>query len=686
MRSIKRFLRKIDLFGISYNFRYKSREKYQTSLGGFFILLFIMLMCFMGIYYFIPFMDRKNYTIVYYTMNLAATEEVSLFSSESNFAVEMSCENNANEKQIISNLLDLKGKYISYVKNKDSTYKKYTTELNMHKCTYDDFYNKYDKEMDYLGVKNFYCLDNKEYHIHGIYDDQIFTYFEFSVLAKNNSKSLTEEIIRFLFENDCKFRFVYTDIIIDIDNYKKPSTQYLNEIFIQLNPTLFIKRNVYFMNQYFSNDDYLMFVFNDEELIQVKPLYSGYEEYFLYKGMNRFEEHPIDYEYYSKLYIRADLKKTVIKRKYQKFMEFYTDASSLLIAIYVILEVIFSYINTFYANHSLSKYIFFFKDLEEENNFNLCKKRQKILDLLYAADYNQYKKDSKEFDYKESKMSKYFSLNNKDSECMNIIDNNKEDYQKEIRIYNKKKNYLDKNIKNNKNNNEVVNPFDIEQLKINKLLTRKNNNNGNIYKNFHSYTIKKKEDDNYNPNYKSIHYIDNKQREAMIYFEQKEKEEESSESRGTNMDEISSESSYVKKKIIKIYNIFNIFEIIITQFFKCCRTKEMIIKNEANEMANNIIFKKMDIITYIRNMLLFDLFNKIILDDSKKIIMNFLSRPVISLKNNQKNESDEFYRNYRERDFKKYIKEIQDLEKKPNKDDKENKLLSISKEHLKVFI
>ena len=103
-------------------------------------------------------------------------------------------------------------------------------------------------------------------------------------------------------------------------------------------------------------------------------------------------------------------------------------------------------------------------------------------------------------------------------------------------------------------------------------------------------------------------------------------------------------------------------------------------------MANNIISKKMDIITYVRNMLLFDLFNKIILDDSKKIIMNFLCRPVISLKNNQKNESDEFYRNYRERDFKKYIKEIQDLEQKPNKDDKENKLLSISKEHLKVFI
>ena len=55
------------------------------------------------------------------------------------------------------------------------------------------------------------------------------------------------------------------DIIIDLDNYKEPIKQYLNEIFIQLNPTLFIKRNMFYMNQYFTNDDYLLFIFGDEE-------------------------------------------------------------------------------------------------------------------------------------------------------------------------------------------------------------------------------------------------------------------------------------------------------------------------------------------------------------------------------------------------------------------------------------
>ena len=234
MRLMKSFLRKIDLFGVYYNFNYKGREKYQTPIGGLFILLFIILVCVMGIYYFIPFIDRKNYTIVYYTMNLAATESINLFASESNFALGLQCDKNANEHQLITDLLDLKGKYVSYVRSSDSTYKKYTTELNMHKCTYDDFYNKYDKQMDYLGVQKCQCLDNKDKTIQGIFADEFVTYYEFSVIAKNKSKNLTEEIIRFLLENDCKFRFIYTDSIIDIDNYKNPENQYLNEIFIQL--------------------------------------------------------------------------------------------------------------------------------------------------------------------------------------------------------------------------------------------------------------------------------------------------------------------------------------------------------------------------------------------------------------------------------------------------------------------
>jgi hypothetical protein len=277
-------------------------------------------------------------------------------------------------------------------------------------------------------------------------------------------------------------------------------------------------------------------------------------------------------------------------------------------------------------------------------------------------------------------------MNNKDSERMHIVENNKEDMQKEIKIYNNKKNQFDsKNIKKKKIN-EIGSKLELEQIKINKILKSKNNNtNGTIYKNFQKYDLKEKEDDSYQK-FKKTQYSNMKKGESMIYIQQKIKEDDSSESQGTNMEDISSQSSEPKKKIIRAYNSFNVFEIIITEFLPCCRSQEMVIKSEALEMANNIIFKKMDVITYVRNMILFDLLNQLILDDSKKTIVNFLCRPIISLNTKQKNEFEEFYKNYREKDFKKFYQEIQDLSQIENKDEKANKLISVSNEHLQKFV
>ncbi len=232
-------------------------------------------------------------------------------------------------------------------------------------------------------------------------------------------------------------------------------------------------------------------------------------------------------------------------------------------------------------------------------------------------------------------------------------------------IYNKKKNQLD--FFNIKNYNDIGIKKEIEQLRTNKIVKPKNNNN-------------------YFSKNRRIQYSTNEREEAMIYFRNNAKKDESSDSQGTKMEDISSESSEPKKKIIRVYNSFNIFEIIITEFLKCCRSQEMIIKSEVNEKANNIIFKKVDIITYVRNMILFDIMNQIILDEGKKTIINFLGRPVISLNTKQKNEFDEFYKNYREKDFKKFAQEIQDLSQKQNKTYDENKLISVSNEHLQVFV
>ena len=61
MKCIKRFLKKLDIFGSPINFKYKSQDRYSTSFGGLFLLIFSLISIIFGLYYFIPFFEIKKY-------------------------------------------------------------------------------------------------------------------------------------------------------------------------------------------------------------------------------------------------------------------------------------------------------------------------------------------------------------------------------------------------------------------------------------------------------------------------------------------------------------------------------------------------------------------------------------------------------------------------------------------------
>ena len=112
----------------------------------------------------------------------------------------------------------------------------------------------------------------------------------------------------------------------------------------------------------------------------------------------------------------------------------------------------------------------------------------------------------------------------------------------------------------------------------------------------------------------------------------------------------------------------------------------MILKNKLKIKANNFLNKKLDIIVYIRNMIIFDLVNKIILDDNKKDIINFLSRPKLSINNKEKNEFDKFYVDYSENDFDKFLNRISQLTKNKDKFKKEKKFIYLINQDLKLLL
>jgi hypothetical protein len=605
-------------------------------------------------------------------MNLAETEEVNIFKSESNFAVGLSCEAKKGETRNILDLLNLKTSYVLFQKFLNGSYAKFNKPLITHKCTYDDFYNKYDGEFDYLGLSKYECISSKNFTIQGIYSNEIFSYFEFSVQAKNQSDQLLDTIESFLENNDCKVNFAYTDIIIDLDKYRSPITQYLNQIFIQLTPHLYIKRNIYFMNQYFTTDDNLMYIYGDLTP-EIMPLYSRYEEYSLYQGLNRKTNRLPNFDYFSKVYLRADLKKTIIKRKYQRLMEFYSSCHCLLNAIYKLLGILLNYINNFYGFHALSKFIFFFKELDDENNFNINKKSNMIKEVLSIINSKGNILDNKKSKKKDMEKKDILSINKREEEDLEDI----KDIQ-EVNLYNNNK----KKVQNKNSRNSPIKTMTfLTKETLEKEDNTKNDNNADENNNnyYQGKTQKYKLDQKRRKNNIRIRFNFRNNNENNLY---------SSEKMGTNHDKDSIGSNNNRKidDNGQIKNTYNIFELFITQFFGCCLLNNLNIKNNAINKAKKILFKKLDVIKYIRNMILFERINQTNINDNEKILMNFFSRPIISVyTKEEKNEFEQFYENYEDKDFDNYYEQIIELANKSKKEEKDIKLLSISNEHLNAF-
>ena len=460
---VKKFFEFIDLFYVPISFRYKKEDSYSTCIGGIFSFILIILITAFGIYYFIPFVNRENYSLYYYTINLNQTEEIDLRKSKAALAFGFECSNKANAelyKEIsIEDLLELKAKYVFY-KNKGIDKK--NLAINIHNCNISDFYDDENliKSISKNRMNELKCLDNLDQIIKNRYQDKHdnFTYYQIDVNAKNDVPKL--QIRNFLLDNDCKIELYYIDAKIEVEDYSEPIKPFLNEIFLQLDPDLDLRMNNYFMNEYFESDNELFFPGKSSQ--KINNLFSRMEQYFLHK---------IDTEEnsYAKIYIRADTKRMEVRRKYQTLMEFFADTFSFWGNLFFICEIIFNAYNRVSLNFFIENELLYFKE-KDNMHFNISENSRRIHELLKLTKIDNlknkvYKKEDKETgtdifnqyvpitqkkqNTGENEINIYYSINN------NRNDNNKQEN------YNISE---DRNINNNdngnanKNNNNKDNP------------------------------------------------------------------------------------------------------------------------------------------------------------------------------------------------------------------------------------
>ena len=380
--SITKLIKKLDRFGASFSFKYKSEEKYYTYAGGIICLCFYIISFIYFILNLVPFLHKEIFTLQFYTMNLNETEEIKLKDSKTAFAFGLTCQNVDKTKEI-RELFDLELTFMNRSLHNENDNSKKTTSsyVKTHKCKEEDFYNLHNDSFISLNIEDLQCIEQnelKDHQLEGIYASDVFTYYRFSVSSKYKNETFFETIDNFLLQNDCKLQFYYTDISADLSNFKEPITSYINSLFLQLNANLIQEKNVFFMNYHLYNESKFLHIFENDNPPKTTVGFSRVEDYSLYKGLNGDWDTSYDYEKYAKLYVRVDNKKVVIKRKYQDFMEFYADNSSLLITIFEILCFIFSFYDQLKANHSITKKLFFYEGIEQ-NQFQELKKIKYIL-------------------------------------------------------------------------------------------------------------------------------------------------------------------------------------------------------------------------------------------------------------------------------------------------------------------
>jgi len=112
------------------------------------------------------------------------SETIRLNYSKVNLAIGLECPLDEKTHLKAKDLFDLKINYVIYSSSGNGKKNKDKTELTTHSCSKADFYN--NDTVDFTNIHELECLNITDNSIQGIYTDEVFTYYEFSLLAKND--------------------------------------------------------------------------------------------------------------------------------------------------------------------------------------------------------------------------------------------------------------------------------------------------------------------------------------------------------------------------------------------------------------------------------------------------------------------------------------------------------------------
>jgi len=367
-----------DLFAVPFNFKYQRMDKYSTIFSFIFSSLYLLFSMFFISFYLIFFFMRQNFDFKDYEGTEKNNDILNYMKSKLDFAYRLDCGEYVNIKPIEDLLqVDIKVNFYEYYDRIGMASPIYK-DFSIYNCTYD---NK-NQQLKKVDKSNYKCINLSELDINN--KNYIFESYEMNVSLKNSSQKEFYYFNEFLLNHTCKIEISFIDYLILINNYNNPIDPYKNSLFLRLNSFTISEMNIYFIKKKLIDKNNLILL-GDEGKTREFITLSHYRNYFNYKGDYTYrlkrKNVDVDYKTYAKILISAYPGISITERKYQNLWECIGVISSILMAIYTILDFIFGSYNQFALNHTLTKKIFFFKDVKDEH-INYFPNNHKIINLI----------------------------------------------------------------------------------------------------------------------------------------------------------------------------------------------------------------------------------------------------------------------------------------------------------------
>ena len=623
--NINNLIKQFDYIGKTFNFRYKSHENYRSLCGGIFFICFLLFsICYilLNLNYFIR---RINKSIINYNTIISPTDKMNLVNYSFSLGFSITCNYyDETENYPLDDLFELSFNYIQRQNN--TSYKK---NINLHTCNYSDFNTEL---IDHSIIKKFvehnhyYCPDNLDNLVTGIYEDDYFSYYEFTIFAKKlDNFSIYYDLLS---NYDCKCHFLTSHLAFDLHNFSYPINNFISDYFLQINPLGYAKRNIFFkLSEYQSSKDLFFLDYKKKYYLD----YSRHEDYLLFKHKERFDEKIFDYEKFVTLYFRADNERGYITRKYKTFFEYSSEVFTILSIIYLVFFLFISMLNSFYANHSIMQEFFQFKKTEKASQiFNKLKVRmseskiQRLSKMSKIAEFGSFAPGELE------NHSIFVKIKSKKRSSNNLFNNIKlSNIISTTEALNNKTTSIEKNNVSNNNtitntNNNTSNNNDVSP----------NNSNNKIF-------VKGKNNLSY-LRHNSLHiYEGGKMNHRISLFKGNDKNKNNNIN--VKNDTIINipppkinrkMNKFLKKITIKEKKIdlhFSIMEILISIFCPCCSNSNLETKNKLLEKAKYKLFYGLDILTYLKNLQRTEYLNFILLEPYQNVVLGYMTKPSISL-------------------------------------------------------